>query len=333
MHGGIAADALVEPRRSQRQESALTGARHTQLAPVPGSVLLNIVERANTSYNHALVVALVAVVHAPVPVVHQGPVEHIVVDLLVHRHRDAVDANLQGDDTLRGRPHIATVGAHTGTGHAQQSGIFLPRSRLTVLLHGHTQNTVGAPVPLDVLEAHLIDVDILGAALGQQPLGGIQVHMACIFNCLLPIRLEVLGHHSGRLQQFWREGCRTGTLILLATNMCHDIHTIEARLCHLTLQRECTVLQHHALLLHILIHLRTTGIVDGGTLQQGILLQNTHSEGSRLPHLIAPVGMIGHHLHTDTVALNLSMHRPCTKQGEQQQNNTVFVHEIQVISS
>ena len=72
----------------------MAGTRNGQLLTIPRGILFDIVECTNATEDNALVIAVVTIVHAPVPIVHQGPVEHVVVDLLFHRHGDAMNANL-----------------------------------------------------------------------------------------------------------------------------------------------------------------------------------------------------------------------------------------------
>ena len=193
MHGGIIGDTGVECGGGKGQEASLTAARHTQLLIVPRGVFCDIVEGTDTADHDTLVVTLVAIVESPLPVAHQGSVEHIVVDLLLHRDRHAVDADLQRDGTLRGCPDVAAIGAHAGSRHTEQG-------RILAFLHWNTKNAVCAIVLLDILEADLVDVHVLRAALRQQALGGIEVHLAGLLDGVLPVALEVLRHDRRGLQ-------------------------------------------------------------------------------------------------------------------------------------
>ena len=100
MHGGIAGDTLIQASSSKTQETALTATSHTQLLTIPRGVLLDIVYGTDTTQHHALVIALVTVIVAIVPIVHQCTIEDIVIHFLVHGHWDAMNANLQRDNTL-----------------------------------------------------------------------------------------------------------------------------------------------------------------------------------------------------------------------------------------
>ena len=236
MDGGITSDAFVESGTGQREESALTGPRYRKLLTIPRGVLFDIVNGSDTTDDDTLVIAVVTIVHAPIPVVHQGTVEYVVVNLLVHRDGNAVNTDFECDSPLRGSIDVTPIRANTGTRHTQQSGI-------TSLFDRNTENAVGAPVPLDILERHLIDVDILRTTLRQETLRGIEVNLASLADGILPIFAEVLRQDGSRLQAFWREGCTASTLILFAVDGGFYIDPIEARLRHLAFQRQCTIFQ------------------------------------------------------------------------------------------
>ena len=236
MDGRITSDAFVESGTSQREETSLAGTRYRELLTIPRCVLFNIVNSPDTTENDTLVIAVVTIVHAPVPVIHQGTVEYVVVNFLVHRNRNAMNTNLQRNRALRGSIDITAIRANTSTRHPQQS-------RITPLFHRNTEDAVGAPVPLDILERHLIDVDVLRTTLRQQALGGVEVNLASLADGILPIFAEVLRHDGSRLQAFRREGCAASALIFLTIDGGFHIDTIEARFRHLTFQRQCTIFQ------------------------------------------------------------------------------------------
>ena len=130
MHRRIAGHALIQSSTHQGQESTLTRSRHTSLLTVPGGVLLDIVHRTDTTHDHMVIVMLVAIVHMVLPVALQRTIGQVVVHPLLHRHWDAMDTNLQGYHTLRGRIYVAAIGSHACTRHTQQGRIF-------TLAHGH----------------------------------------------------------------------------------------------------------------------------------------------------------------------------------------------------
>ena len=165
-----------------------------------------------------------------------------------------MDTYLQRDNTLRSCPYITAIGANTGTRHAQQCRIF-------TLFNRNAQYSIGTPIPLHILERHLIDIDILGATLRQQTLRRHQVGIASLLDGILPIVFEVLRHHGRGFYLLWRESSTTGTFILLAIDIGRHIYAVESRLGHLAFQRQRTILQHHTLFLHILIHFRSSSII------------------------------------------------------------------------
>ena len=259
--GRITSDAFVESCTSQREESALAGTRNGELLSIPRCVLFNIVNGPDTTDDNTLVVAVVAIVHPPIPVVHQGSVEHVVVNLLVHRDGNAVNTNLQCNRTLRGRIDVTTIRTNTGTRHTQQSGITPCFRWIGLGFHRNTENAVGAPVPLNILERHLIDVDILRTTLRQEALRGVEVYFASLADGVLPIFAEVLRHDGSRLQAFRREGRAASTLIFLAIDGGFYVDPIETGLRHLAFQRQRTIFQYHSFFFDVLIHLRSSGII------------------------------------------------------------------------
>ena len=300
MHRGVIGDALVKSCRCQREESPLRGTRHTTFLAVPRGMLLNIVESADTTQYHMLIITLVAVVHPELPIAAQGPVVQVVIHLLLHRHGDTVDTDLQGDGPLRCRIDITAIGTDTSPRHPQQSGIL-------ALLHRHTEDAIGTVAPTHIVETHLIDIHILRATLGQQSFRGVKIRLACHLDGILPEVTEVLGHHRRGLQSFRREGGTTGSLVILTIHMRRHIHTVEAGLLHRARQSQGAVLQHHALL-HVLIHLRTCGIVDAHVVEQRTRLEHVHRKRSLLTRLVCPVLMVGLHRHHDIITPYLGKH-------------------------
>ena len=243
----------------------------------------------------------VARIHIKFPIAHQGTVEHIVVHLLLHRHRDAVNADLQRDSALGSRPDVAAVRSHTGTRHTQQCWIL-------AFLHRHAKDAIGTVVRLQVLKRHLIHVHILRATLGQQSLRGFERGLAGLADDTLPELREVLGHHRRRLQQLRGERSSTGTLVVLAIHVGGHVHTVEAGLLHRTCQLRRPVFQY-GLLLHVLVHLRACGEVDAHIVHQRTRLQHADSERGLLTRLVRPVLMVWLHEHLDFRAANLCRQR------------------------
>ena len=224
--------------------------------------------------------------------------EDVVVDLLIHRHGYAVDADLEGDSALRGCPHIAAIGTHASTRHSEKGWIL-------AFFYRHAQDAVCTIVLLHVLEAHLVDVHILRAPLGQQSLRGIQLRLASLLDGVLPERLEVLRHHRRGLQLLRREGGTAGLLVVLAVHMGRHVDTVEAGLLHRTCQFQRTVLQHHAFL-DILVHLRASLVVDAYIINKCTRLAHLHREGGLFARRIGPVLMVRLYRHHNVVATNLS---------------------------
>ena len=192
MNNTIAGDALVETGNDECQEATLARACDTEVSTVPVGELLNIVHSTYATKHDTLVVAHVAVVSTIVPVVVQGAVLQVVIDALLHGDGNAVYAYLKGDDALRCRPHIATIGTYAGTRHTQQC-------RIAAWLHWNAQYAISTAIPTHVLERHLIDVHILGTTLGQQALRRFKRCPTCLFYSFLPIADKVVGQHGCRL--------------------------------------------------------------------------------------------------------------------------------------
>ena len=100
VHCTVAAHALVESGRCQRQETALAAARHAQVLAVPVGVLLKVVDCTHATHDDALVITLVTVVHAKFPIAVESAISQVVIDALRHGHVDAVDADFECDETL-----------------------------------------------------------------------------------------------------------------------------------------------------------------------------------------------------------------------------------------
>ena len=253
MHRRIAGDTLIQSSCHQCQESPLTRSCHTSLLSVPGCVLLDIVHRTDTAHNHMVIVVFFAVVHIKLPVPLQGAIAQVIVHPLLHRHRNAVDTNLQGYHTLRGRIYIATIGTHTSTGHTQQGRIF-------PFAHGHAQYTIGTRAPAFVVKAYFIYVYILRTTLRQQTFGRVQVGFSCFGNALLPELLKILWHHGRWLQFLRTKRSAACPAVILAIHMGSHIQSVESRFRHRTLQFQTTVFQGHAFA-NVLIHLRSHRII------------------------------------------------------------------------
>ena len=158
MHWSIVSDTIVECGRSKREETSLARAGYAHFLTIPWSIFSDIVESTDATDYHSLIIVFVTVVHIEFPIPHQRTIEHIVIDLLLHRHRHSVNADLQGDGTLRGSIDIATIRTHACTWHSQQS-------RISPFLHRHTKNAICTIVLLHVLERNFIYVHILGTTL------------------------------------------------------------------------------------------------------------------------------------------------------------------------
>ena len=241
-------DALVERGGNVRQEAPLAAACHADGLAIPLRQRGDVVDRPYTAHDDALVVALVAVVHAEVPVIVESTVHQIVVESLRLGDVHAMDAYFE-DDGLGGRGiGVAAVGTHTGSRHAQQGRIASGPGR-------HRQDAVGARAPAQVLETDLVDVHVLTGTLGQQRALRAERGPAGFLQRLCPEGVKVLRLCRGRFQLLRREGRRTGTVILLAADLGHHLQPVEAGLTHGARPGHRTVLQHGGLL-HIGIHLR-----------------------------------------------------------------------------
>ena len=230
----IIGNTLIKTSRGQRKETTLRRTRHTQFLIVPWGKFCNIVESSYASDDNTLIIMFVAVIHIKLPVAHQGTVEHIIIHLLFHRHGNAMNTDLEGDGSLRGRPDITSIRTNASPRHTQ-------KGRILSFFHRNTKNTICAIIGLDILKTDLIDVHILRTTLGQQSFRGVKVGLAGFCNGVLPKLGEILRHHRRGLQQLWREGCATGTLVILAPYMCNYIHTVETRMLHRTRQFQRTV--------------------------------------------------------------------------------------------
>ena len=232
-----------------------------------------------------------------------------------------MNANLQGNHSLRSRPHIAPIGTYASTGNAQQGGILS-------LFHRYTEDAVSTIVPLHILERHLINIHVLGTTLRQKALRRIQVYLTRFLNGILPIVIEVLWHHRRGLQFLRREGSRTGTLIFLAADISLHVNAVETRCCHLALQRQGSVFQHHSLLFHILIHLRTRLVINGHIIQQGIRLGHTDLKRSSLSHFVTPVLVVWNHRNLNIITSYLCANGKHSRQHQQQEKESRMFHRF-----
>ena len=174
MHGTVTRHAFVQSGRCKRQETALARTGHGEVPAIPRGEFLNIVDGTDATQHDALVVTLVAIVHAVVPIAVQSTVGKSVIDTLIHRDRDAVNTYFQHDNSLRSRPGVALIGPNACPRNTQKCRVFLTRGIYAVGINGHGQYTIGTRAPTHILETHLIDVHVLCRTLGQQPLGGLQ---------------------------------------------------------------------------------------------------------------------------------------------------------------
>ena len=80
MYSSYKGDARVERCCSIREETSLTGSRHTQRLAIPFRQGGNIIDRTDTSYDYPLVVAVVAIIHAKVPIAVQGTIHQVIIE-------------------------------------------------------------------------------------------------------------------------------------------------------------------------------------------------------------------------------------------------------------
>ena len=86
------------------------------------------------------------------------------------------------------------------------------------------------------------------------------------------------------------------------------IYTIETWLFHRTSHFERTVFQYHTLL-DVLIHLRTSGVVNVHIVEQRTRFQHTHRKRRLLTRFVSPVLMIWLNQHLNTVSAYLRQQR------------------------
>ena len=194
----------------------------------------------------------------------------------------------------------------------------------TTILNRNAEDAICTPVVIDILERYLIYIYVLRATFWQQTLCGIEVNFARLVYGTLPKVSEVCWHHRRGLKLFWREGSATSSLVVLAINMGRHIDAIESRLCHLSLQRQCTILQQDIGFLDILIHLRTSSIIDDYIIHQRGRTSDGNLESSRLSYLVGPVLMVRHNVHYDVIATYLRTRRQHNRQCQQQEKQ--FLH-------
>ena len=236
-----------------------------------------------------------------------------VIHILLHCHGYAVNTYFQCDYSLRSHPHVTTIGSATGSRHSQQCGIF---SRL----HRYAENTIDLASPCIVVEVDLIHIHILGATLRQQFEMWVEIHLAGFGNGISPKLVEVGRTFGISLNLLGREGCGTSVAVFLAANVCLDVHTIEARLCHLARKFHLAVLQCGFLCSTHGIHLRTLFILHFNVLDRSVGAQDSDGEVCRFAHLIVPVTVVGSYRHDDIVApylgrntYHLAHHKDCKR--------------------
>ena len=100
MNGSIACHAAVETGTHEREHTTLTAASDSQFLAVPFGQRGYIVDGADCSGEDALVGHLVAIVEVCLPISAESTVVQSVIHFLFHSYWNAVNTNLQGDDTL-----------------------------------------------------------------------------------------------------------------------------------------------------------------------------------------------------------------------------------------
>ena len=208
-----------------------------------------------------------------------------------------MDANLERDASFRGRPAVALIGTHAGTGNAEQG-------RVLARLCGNAQNAVDAAATGIVLEVHLIDVDLIRAALGQQDALRVERNLARLVESRLPESVEILGLLGCRTKLLGREACRAESFVVFSVNVGRHLHAVESRTAHATRPLGLALFQREALL-HVGIHHRSCLQVDTGARQCCARLEDTDAERGLLARLVVPVAMVGLNADGDIVASNL----------------------------
>ena len=230
--------------------------------------------------------------------------------MLRQGHGQAVDTDLQGDGTARGCVDVTTIGTHTGTGHAEQRGIF-------ARLDGYTEDAEDAAAGAVVDKAHLIDIDILGRAVGQGSEMRVKVVLPGLLQSLAPKIVEVIGTLCGGHDLFGVEGGCAQSVIVFAANVCRDLETIKARFCQLTAELNGPVFECDTFFIYRGIHHRPGFIVDLSVGQRCARLENGDCESCSLTHVIVPVVVIGLYRHSNVVASDLRAYGHADQQNHQ----------------
>ena len=209
-----------------------------------------------------------------------------------------MNAYLEGDGTLRGRPHIASIGTYTSSRHPEQGGIL-------AFGHRHTENAIDAACGTVVDEAHLIDIHLLGAAVGQQGEVRVEGILPCLVESTLPESVEVGRALGGGLELLGRESRGAQSHIVLAIDMGSDFQPIESRL----LERACplhgAILEGDILLLSIRIHHWSGLEIDHGAGQERARLTHVDHKLGFLASAVVPVLVVGGDGDHDIVAPDL----------------------------
>lgn len=200
--GGETADPGVERGGDDGERTALAAAGDGEVGAVPAGAAGEEVVGADAAEIDAAIVVAIAVVEAEGVVAGEGAGGEGVVDRLVHRDGDAMDADLEGDDAAGGHVGHAAIGTDSGAGDAEEGGVFAGG-------FGLAEDAIeagGGGAGADVLEVDVVAVSGGVAVLGEEGEFGVDGEFGEGGFAGGPELVEVGGVLLRGLDAFGREG-------------------------------------------------------------------------------------------------------------------------------
>ena len=313
MHRSQERDTLIECSHSYREESSLRRTRHADGLSIPFWKRRNEIHSTHSSGDDSLIRVTVWIFEIGIPIAVQFTVQEIIIHLLLHRNRNAMNTDFQYD-TLGWRGiGIACIRTGTRTRNTEQSRIF-------TFLYRNTQDAIYFGTPPVVIVTDLIYILILSAALWKQDLGDIQISLASLIQCFLPKSIKIFRFLGIRLNLFGREASGTESFVILSIHMSNDLESVEARLIQASAPFHHTILEGGTFL-HSRKHGRTSLIIYLHVVQESTTLPDIYREVGFLAYLVVPVLMIRSHTHYDIVAFDLRAQPERTERTHQNTYN------------
>ena len=313
------ADALVERRRHDGKHAALAAAVAGDAGSIHVRPATEIIHGAHATQIGAFVVIRVAVFKALEHISRHRTVLQLAVHLRILVHGNAMDADVQHDETFVRQRIDAAEFPHGRSGKAQDG-----RFDATLLRDGQDSvHIVAGAVRLDadVIHIHAVVTLFRCIALPYQ-----HRNLRCLCFCVLPERRKVVRQRSSGLDLVGVESDVGHPRVFLSIPGYTYIDCSESR--HFAsghLDAGITVLvgRHLAALLSLQF-LRTVAEFDLSQWHTDIFLHGIQREFSLLAAGIDPVGMVGFGIHRDILFRRLRPGKRQRKRKEDSEKNKSF---------